>query len=69
MAKAADGAHAVELAGLFLKPPDQEHGAQCDQFLLLGEFRRGAVPPVLTFFFHIAFLGYGHDNFRKRENG
>ena len=27
VAEAADQAHAVELAGLFLEPPDQQHGA------------------------------------------
>ena len=34
MAEAADRTHAVELAGLFLKAPDQQHVAQRDQFLL-----------------------------------
>ena len=40
MAEAADRAHAVELAGLFLEPPDQQHVAQRAQFLISGEFRR-----------------------------
>ena len=40
MAEAADRAHAVELAGLFLEPADQQHVAQRDQFLFPGEFRR-----------------------------
>src|SRR6185437_6462233 len=48
MTKTADRAHAVELAGLFLEPPDQEHVAQRDQFLLPGEFRRGVILLLLS---------------------
>ena len=36
MAETADRAHAVELAGLFLEAPDQEHVAQCTEFLIAG---------------------------------
>ena len=38
VAEAADRAHAVELAGLFLEAPDQQHVAQRGQFLVPGEF-------------------------------
>src|SRR5437667_12904918 len=41
MAKAADRAHSVELASLFLETPDQQHVAQGRQFLFPGEFERG----------------------------
>lgn len=47
MAEAADRTHAVELAGLFLEPPDQEHFAERLQLLLPGEFR-GEPPLVLS---------------------
>ena len=40
MAEAADRAHAVELAGLFLEAADQQHVAQRAEFLFPGEFRR-----------------------------
>ena len=62
MAETADRAHAVELAGLLLEAPDQQHVAQRGQFLLLGEFRRGAVPLVLPCSFAAAFFGCGHGN-------
>jgi hypothetical protein len=39
MAKTADRTHPVELAGLFLETPDQQHVAQCAQFLIPGEFQ------------------------------
>ena len=39
MAEAADRAHAVELAGLFLEAPDQQHVAQRAEFLFPGEFQ------------------------------
>ena len=52
MAEAADRAHAVELAGLFLEAPDQQHVAQRAQFLFPGEFWRsvGAVAPFPALF-------------------
>ena len=39
VAEPADRAHAVELAGLLLETPDQQHVAQRAQFLLPGEFQ------------------------------
>ena len=70
MAEAADRAHSVELAGLFLEPPDQQHVAQRAQFLVFGEFQGvvGAVPFILARFFSDAFLGCGHGN-SGSENG
>ena len=41
MAETADRTHAVELTGLFLKAPDQQHVPKGCQFLCFGEFRRG----------------------------
>ena len=40
VAEAADEAHAVELAGLFLEAADQQHVAIGRELLLLGEFGR-----------------------------
>ncbi len=40
MAEAADEAHAVELAGLFLEAADQQHVAVGGELLLLGEVGR-----------------------------
>jgi len=59
MAKATDRAHSVELAGLFLETPDQQHVAQRGQFLFPGEFQRfvRAVGFFLARFFSDAFLG------------
>jgi hypothetical protein len=39
--EAADRTHAVELAGLFLEPPDQQHVAQGAEFLIPVEFQGG----------------------------
>ncbi len=38
MAEAADRAHSIELTGLFLETPDQQHVTQRPQFLIPGEF-------------------------------
>ncbi len=62
MAEAADRAHAIELAGLLLEAPDQQHVAQCLEFLFPGEFRRGACSLFLTLFLSAALLGYSHGN-------
>jgi hypothetical protein len=62
VAEAADGAHAIELAGLLLEPPDQQHVAQRAQFLLSGEFRRGVVFLVLFSFFRGGLFRCGHGN-------
>src|SRR5262245_61995747 len=48
VAEAADRAHAVKLAGLFLKAPDQQHVAQRLQLLLFGELRGSACSRFLT---------------------
>ena len=50
VAEAADRAHAVELAGLFLEAPDQQHVAQRLQLLLFCEFRGTVCSLVLTLF-------------------
>src|SRR5262245_56678987 len=60
MAEAADRAHAIELAGLFLKAPDQQHVAERGKFLFPGELWGRAAPFVLLGFLRDAFLGYGH---------
>jgi hypothetical protein len=64
MAEAADRAHSVELAGLFLETPDQQHVAQRGQFLFPGELQRlvRALDFFLPRFFSDAFLGCGHGN-------
>jgi glyoxylase-like metal-dependent hydrolase (beta-lactamase superfamily II) len=63
MAEAADRAHAVELAGLFLEAADQEHIPQRSQFQRLGEFRWGPVCLLLPCFLRDdAFLGCSHGN-------
>ena len=63
MAEAADRAHAVELAGLFLEAADQQHVAQRAQLLLLGEFRRGRRLPFPALIpLRDAFLRCGHGN-------
>jgi hypothetical protein len=67
MAEAADGAHAIELARLFLETADQQHVAQRLEFLLPGEGRRRAL--FLTRFLGDGFLEYGHEQFRVREFG
>ena len=41
VAKAADQAHAVHLAGLLLEAPDQQHLLERVEFLFLAEFRAG----------------------------
>src|SRR5207253_8990380 len=48
MAETADGAHAVELARLFLEAADQQHVAQRLEFLLTGECRRRTCSLLLT---------------------
>ncbi len=73
MAEAADRAHSIELAGLFLETADQQHVAQGGQFLFLGEFERGlgavslSSPLFLRCFFSDAFLRYSHGNSRSGE--
>jgi hypothetical protein len=44
--EAADEAHAVELAGLLLETPDQQHFAVGIQILVLGKFDDGAAVEV-----------------------
>src|SRR5262249_53152782 len=62
MAEATDRTHAVELAGLFLEPPDQEHVTERPELLLPREFRgRNAVGLVLCSACG-GFLGCGHEN-------
>ena len=39
MAEAADEAHAVQLAGLFLEAADEQHALEGGNLLLAGEFR------------------------------
>ena len=56
MAEAADRAHAVELAGLFLEAADQQHVAQRGQFLLPGEFRWRSRFPCLPFSCAVSFV-------------
>ena len=63
MAEAADGAHAVELTGLFLKAPDQQHVAQRAQFLFSGEFL--GVASAVACIFSNAFLRCGHGSSGK----
>ena len=60
VAKAADGAHAIELAGLLLEPADQQHVAKCSELLFPGEFRRRIARFVLPCFLRGAFFGCGH---------
>src|SRR6516164_10198236 len=69
MAEAADGAHSVELAGLFLEPADQQHVAERAKFLFPRKFRGGvgAVSLFLVGFFHDAFLGCSHGVSRLSE--
>ncbi|MEH2477686.1 hypothetical protein V1282_001043 [Nitrobacteraceae bacterium AZCC 2146] len=65
MAKAADRAHAVELSGLFLEAPDQQHVAQRVQLLVAVEIGRrrlgGAIARCLPCRSD-AFLRCGHEN-------
>src|SRR6266481_4786309 len=75
MAKAADRAHSIELAGLFLETADQQHVPQRRQFLFPGEFERGlgavslSSPLFLHCFFRDAFLRCGHGNSRSERGG
>ncbi len=64
MAETADRAHSIELAGFFLKTPDQQHGAQRAQFLFPGEFEGalGAVAFWWAGFLGDAFFRCGHGN-------
>jgi hypothetical protein len=70
VAESADCAHAVELAGLFLEPPDQQHVTQRGEFLLPAEFHGSTsavsfgLPLFLHGFFRDAFLRCGHGNSR-----
>jgi hypothetical protein len=59
MAEPANGAHSVKLAGLFLKPADQQHVAQRLQLLFPSERRR--LPLLLSGIGGGAFFGRGHD--------
>jgi hypothetical protein len=61
VAEAADRTHAIELAGLFLETPDQEHVAERSEVLFPGELRRRAVS-LFELSFLRAFLGCGHGN-------
>jgi len=64
MAEAADRAHSIELAGLFLEPPDQQHVAQRAQFLFPGESNGWCEPSAFSWPDSLAtlFLGCGHGN-------
>jgi hypothetical protein len=62
VAEAADRAHAVELAGLFLEPPDQEHVAERFELLLSGEFRGRTAVGLVLWSACGGFLGCGHGN-------
>lgn len=62
VAEAADRAHAIELAGLLLEPPDQEHVAERLQLLLLGELRGRTAVGLVLLSACGGFLGCGHGN-------